>query len=134
MLRIKFNKNIKGYKIFGLEKREIKLTAYADDKVGYLNDKLSIELFFQEFDEWGEISGARINREKTVIVDIIKKDPIEDFKVLGVLFNKKKIFSKNLENAIGKIRKAILQWDIPSLNMLERITIVKPFFLVNFGP
>ncbi|CAF0905520.1 unnamed protein product [Brachionus calyciflorus] len=30
-LRIKLNRNIKGYKIYGLEEREIKLTAYADD-------------------------------------------------------------------------------------------------------
>ena len=89
------------------------MTAYADDIVGYLNSKLSIELFFQKFDEWGEISGERINREKTVIVDIIKKDPIEDFKVLGVLFNKKGISLKNLENVIGKIRQAIFLWDIP---------------------
>ena len=127
MLRIKLNTNIKGYKIYGLEEREIKLTSYADDIVGYLNDKLSIELFFQEFDEWGEISGARINREKTVIVDVINRDPIEDFKVLGVLFNKRGISSKNLENVLGKIKQAIFLCDIPSLNMLERITIVKTF-------
>ncbi|CAF0783138.1 unnamed protein product [Brachionus calyciflorus] len=101
MLRIKLNKNIKGYKIYGLEEREIKSTAYADDIVGYLNDKLSIELFFQEFAEWGKISGAKINREKTVIVDVNNPDTI-DFKVLG---------------------------DIPSLNMSERITIVKTFLL-----
>ncbi|CAF0936516.1 unnamed protein product [Brachionus calyciflorus] len=129
MLRIKLNKNIKGYKIYGLEEREIKLTAYADDIVGYLRDKLSIELFFHEFAEWGEISGARINREKTGIVDVNNPDPIEDFKVLGVLFNKKGISPKNLENVIGKINQAIYLWDIPSLNMLERITIVKTFLL-----
>ena len=46
-----------------------------------------------------------------------------------MLFNKKGISSKNLENVIGKIRKAIFLWDIPSLNMLERITIVKTFLL-----
>ncbi|CAF1055755.1 unnamed protein product [Brachionus calyciflorus] len=99
MLRIKQNKNIKGYKIYGLEEKEIKLTAYADadDIVGYLNDKLSIELFFQEFDEWGEISGGRINREKTVIVDVINLDPIEDIKVLEVLFKKKGMSSKTLK-------------------------------------
>ncbi|CAF1118442.1 unnamed protein product, partial [Brachionus calyciflorus] len=31
MLKIKQNNNIKGYKVYGLEEREIKLTAYADD-------------------------------------------------------------------------------------------------------
>ena len=46
-----------------------------------------------------------------------------------MLFNKKGISSKNLENVKGKIRQAIFLWDIPSLNMLERITIVKTFLL-----
>ena len=69
LLRIKQSKNIKGYNIYGLEAREIKASAYADDIVGYVSDKLSIQLFFQEFDEWGEISGASITREKTVIVE-----------------------------------------------------------------
>ncbi|CAF0977091.1 unnamed protein product [Brachionus calyciflorus] len=107
MLRIKLNKNIKGYKIYGLEEREIKSTAYADDIVEYLSDKLSIELFFQEFAEWGEISGAKINGEKTVIVDVNNPDPIEDFKVLRVFFNKKGISPKNIENVINKIKQAI---------------------------
>jgi len=129
MLRIKSNKSIKGYNIFVLENKEIKATAYADDIVGYVSDKLSVELFFQEFDEWGEISGASINKEKTIIVDVNNSVNIEDFKVLGIYFNKKGISSKNLEIVIEKIRKALFLWDIPSLNMLDRITIVKTFLL-----
>ncbi|RNA13835.1 pol-like protein [Brachionus plicatilis] len=109
---------------------EVKSTAYADDIIGYVSDELSIELFFQEFDEWGEISGARINKEKTKTIHINKNDKeIEDFKVLGILFNKKGISLQNYKNALEKIKKAIYIWDIPSLNMLERITICKTFIL-----
>ncbi|CAF1017144.1 unnamed protein product, partial [Brachionus calyciflorus] len=51
MLRIKNNQNIRGYKLYVLNEREIKCTAYADDIGGYLADHLSISLFFQEFDD-----------------------------------------------------------------------------------
>ncbi|CAF0729454.1 unnamed protein product [Brachionus calyciflorus] len=71
------------YIIYGLEAREIKASAYADDIVGNVSDKLSIQLFFQGFGEWEEISGASINREKTVIVEVNNSDEIESFKVLG---------------------------------------------------
>ena len=129
LLRIKLNGNIKGYKLIGLDEREIKATAYADDIVGYVSDTLSIQLFFQEFDEWGEISGASINRDKTVIIHINEKRSVEDFKVLGVFFNKKGISTINIKNVFEKIRRAIHIWDIPSLNMLDRITITKTFLL-----
>ncbi|CAF1106552.1 unnamed protein product [Brachionus calyciflorus] len=78
LLRIKQNKN-KGYNIYGLEAREIKASAYADDIVGYVSEKLSIQLFFQEFDECEEISGASNNREKMVIMEVNNSEEIEDF-------------------------------------------------------
>ena len=80
LTRIKQNKNIKGFNIYGFESREIKASAYADDIVRYVSDKLSTQLFFQEFDELREVSGASINREKTVIVEVNNSDEIEDFK------------------------------------------------------
>ncbi|CAF1135238.1 unnamed protein product, partial [Brachionus calyciflorus] len=139
MLRIKSNPNIRGYKLYVLNEREIKCTEYADDIVGYLADHLSISLFFQEFDEWGEISGASINRDKTRVIHVSKKEKEdEDFKVLGVWFNKKGISLHNYKAVFDKIKKALFIWDLPSLNMLERTTICKTFilsklwFLANF--
>ena len=52
------------------------------------------------------MGGASINRDITV-VDVKNLDKIQDFKVLGVLFNKKGISPKNLEDVIEKIKQAI---------------------------
>jgi len=45
LLRIKQNKNIKGFNIYGLEAKEIKASVYTDDIVGYVSDRLSIKHF-----------------------------------------------------------------------------------------
>ncbi len=47
-----------------VEKVEIKISAYADDIVGYIVDETSVKVFFMEFDRWGEISGASLNEDK----------------------------------------------------------------------
>jgi hypothetical protein len=40
-----------------LEKVEIKISAYADDIVGYVVDETSVKEFFMEFDRWGKSLG-----------------------------------------------------------------------------
>ena len=53
---------------------------------------LKIYEFFIEFDRWGEISGASLNRDKTGFI-IINSDSLEktsqDVEILGMLFNNK---------------------------------------------
>ena len=65
LLRIEKNENIKGYKLNVMREWEIKATAYADDVVGYTQDDESTQHFINEFEKWGRISGAFINRDKT---------------------------------------------------------------------
>ena len=93
----KKNVNINGYIVHSLRRAEIKVVAYADDITGYTVDIRSIKEFFQEFDEWGEISGASLNKAKTQIIKVGKDEPLsEDVKILGVLFNNKGISPQNL--------------------------------------
>ncbi len=68
ILWIKDKKSIQGYITNVAERYEIKISAYADDIVGYVTDETSIKEFFMEFDEWGEISGAKLNKDKTKII------------------------------------------------------------------
>ena len=94
LLRIEMNENIKGYKLKILKESEIKVTAYADDVVGYVVDDESIMHFFNEFEKWGMISGAKINRDKTQIIKINQDENLlenEKVKILGVIFDKKGI-------------------------------------------
>ena len=50
ILRIKANSEIKGYVKMNFE---TKISAYADDIVGYVVDRSSIKEFFAEFEGWG---------------------------------------------------------------------------------
>jgi hypothetical protein len=54
IIRLKQNEEIKGFVIS-------KAAGYADDISGFLKSINSISFFFQEFKEWGKISGAVLN-------------------------------------------------------------------------
>ena len=55
LIRINNNNKINGYCIHIMKKREMKVSAYADDVTGYTIDESATKEFFLEFDEWGDI-------------------------------------------------------------------------------
>jgi hypothetical protein len=138
LIRIKKKDSIKGYLMPGATNSEIKSTAYADDVVGYVRDERSIREFFCEFEEWGDVSGASINKEKTKIMATHERNNRIEMKVLGVIFDRKGICQKNLELVENKLIQAINIWNTVKLNMLERIVVCKTFifskllFILNF--
>ena len=118
------NKNIAGYKIPRMvlnneidnqgnneeNVSEIKKTLYADDTDGILENTMSIDYLFEEFNKWGEVSGASMNEEKTQILAI--NSPIntyrninfvDEIKILGIIFNKVGVDKQNLLKAKKKI-------------------------------
>jgi hypothetical protein len=117
IVRIHLNNNINGYKIPAMIsnseennneiKDEMKSSIYADDTGGILRDDDSIEYFFDEFKDWGGISGASMNEDKTKILAINSEHKeyrnikfVEELKLLGIIFNKTGVAKKNLENNI----------------------------------
>jgi hypothetical protein len=80
IVKIHSNPNIKGFKIPEMISRlesnenaiekEVKASIYADDTDGILGTKESIDPFFDEFNNWGMISGASMNEDKTKILAI----------------------------------------------------------------
>jgi hypothetical protein len=68
---------------------EIKAQIYADDTEGIVRDLKSIGYFFNEFKDWGKVSGASMNEDKTKILAINSSvnsyrniDFVNDLKVL----------------------------------------------------
>jgi hypothetical protein len=118
---------------------EIKIKAYADDVDSITTDLTSIEKIIQEFDEWGEISGASINREKTKILTYnikgslanpnISQNFVKEMKILGVIFDKNGISNENVSSCIKKIRTILNIWQSYHLNLLEKITVSRTFGL-----
>jgi exonuclease III len=130
LVRIGENEDIKGYKVRAVREFEIKTSAYADDVVGYVVDEASIEHFFSEFEKWGRVSGASLNKEKTKLIRIgVESEESEDVKILGVYFNKQGLSGKNIKAILDKIRSTIAIWSTVKQNMLERIVVCKTFIL-----
>ena len=79
-LRVKNNKDIKGYVVNYERKVEVKITSYADDVTVYTIHDKSSEEFFSEFNRWSEISGASLNKDKTQYIKIRKNDTIPKYR------------------------------------------------------
>ena len=73
LVRISLNKNIIGFpiKVASNLPIEIKSTAYADDTAGILKNLESIDFFFEEFKDWGKVSGACVNEVKLIGISLL---------------------------------------------------------------
>ena len=92
--------------------------------------------FFNEFNEWDQVSAAILNVEKTKILALnsLHKEFegikfIQEMKILRIEFNKEGITKNNINKAIENIKKSIAIWDGVYLNTLERVIVSKTFIL-----
>ena len=135
LININLNEKIKGYKVNVTRNLEIKSSAYADDVAGVVSDESSVMEFFKMFNEWGEISGASINQEKTKILSVNVKEEysnlkfVNELKILGIIFNKNGISDENINKAHTNIEKTLGMWYCVNLNTIERIVVCKTFAL-----
>ena len=139
----KFEKNIKGIMI---RQKEIKITQFPDDTTIILNgteDSLQAALNILEI--FGNISGLRVNTEKTQIVWIGKKKGVKNklkvnkelhwgsecFSLLGINLsvNLQQVPSLNYEPALNNIQASLaqLQWHL--LSPLGKKTVLKSFIV-----
>ena len=134
IVRIHNNTNIKGYKIPEMIPRvgpnenaiegEVKSSIYADDTDGILRTIESIDPFFDEFKNWGEISGASMNEDKTKILAINSHHKEHgnikfstDLKMLGIIFDKHGLAKMNLVNCLKKIENTLNLWNNIRFNL-----------------
>ena len=135
LISINLNEKIKGYKLNITKSFEVKTSAYADDVAGLVTDEQSIKEFFNSFKEWGKISGASMNEDKTNILSINVNEEystlkfVSEMKLLGVVFNKLGISDENLKKTETKIEQTLGMWQCVNLNTLERIVVCKTFAL-----
>ena len=77
LIKINGNPNIKGYEFTITKHNKIKILAYADDTCIILKDRESIRLVIEHFEEWGGLSGANLNKEKSSLLIL---NPNEQYK------------------------------------------------------
>lgn len=142
-VRIRNNKNIKGIKI---ENEAIKISQYADDTSIMLDgSKTSLEEALNELAGFADISGLKINYDKTQVVWIGAKKYSTDsiktrwklawgasqFKLLGITFNVdlSTMVTLNFADKILQLKSSVKQWNRRCLTPLGKITVIKSMLL-----
>ena len=143
---IRSNNNIKGITI---QNREHKLSLYADDTTLFLKqDERSMRACMDALLEFENMSGLRVNKEKTKVVQIggIGDNRIEfckdlkllwttKFTALGITYdvqNMNTIADQNIESKIKEINRQIMIWNGRNITPYGKITITKSLLISKF--
>lgn len=139
-LRVKQNKDLKGYKIRGKESEvEVKLSQYADDGIMFLNDEDQIYKAISIINEFGILSGLKLNRNKSIGLylgtDKYNRDKVihginiteEPQKCLGIYvgYNRKTCDERNWTEKLNNIEILLETWKQRQLTLFGKITILK---------
>ena len=146
-VKIRQNKKIKGIKI---NNKEFKISQYADDTSIFLDgssDALNCTLI--KLDKFADISGLKINFDKTQVVWIGSKKHStsaiktkwklswgsKNFKILGIIFNVdlNQMIKENYTSKIQQIEKIANIWSKRSLTPLGKIKVIKTFMISIFN-
>ena len=139
--RIRDDQTIKGIRT---PRREVKLTAYADDLTALLIDMNDLNNVEKTLNEFGEISGLKLNQDKTEVLAIgqtnltaEQEEKLKDvIKVTGICHGlpTKKIETKdaNFTGPINKLQRTLNLWKSRNLSLLGRAQIFKAQGLAAF--
>ena len=135
-LRIRSDNQIQGLKI-GQE--TVKLSSFADDMTCFLENKLSYIALFEILKSFEELSGLKVNHEKTELlalgnntlhdVDFPKHTLCEVIKILRVHFgyDVRQRDSLNFKQTLKAVKKSLNMRKWRGLSLLGRIQIIKTF-------
>ena len=115
---------------------------HADDCTNFIKDVKSYNELMKEFENFGQISGSKINTEKTEILLIgdwrgkkhglplhLIKDKI---KTLGINFGENSV-NRNLKEIRDEIQRNLNIWAPVPICLMERAQIVKNFMYVHLN-
>ena len=142
-LMIRKNSNIKGIRVKG---REVLLSQFADDTSLFLDgSEKSLKEAMMMLDKFAEVSGLRVNHDKTQIIWIGSMKNSQQrymrdsnfqwnpgvFKVLGIKFstNISLISELNYADKLSEIRRILNRWKKRQLTPFGRITVIKTLVL-----
>lgn len=146
-IKIRQNSKIKGIKI---NSTEFKISQYADDTSIFLDgssDALNCTLI--ELDKFANVSGLKINFDKTQVVWIGSKKystsaiktkwklswGSKKFKILGIIFNVdlNQMIKENYTTKIQQLENLANIWSKRSMTPLGKITVIKTFMISIFN-
>lgn len=142
-IAIRSHNVIKGIKI---GTNEHKLSLYADDLLVYLtNPQLYISPLLRVFEEYSDISGYKLNYEKSEAFPINILDELKyivtplklctnGFKYLGIQIDLKHddMFKKNYSILLDKVKDDMLKWKELPLSLIGRVNVIKITILPKY--
>ena len=140
---IRDNKNIEGITIF---QKEQKISQYADDTTLFIKaNERNIRNCMLTLGEFEEVSGLRVNKEKTKVIKIgewrdngtilcedLKLDWSQEFVSLGITYNIKdfeNITERNIDLKLKEIYKLIQIWNGRFLTPFGKVVIIKSLLI-----
>jgi len=112
----------------------IKMTVYADDLTLLLSNEESLRKSFRLLEDFQNVSGLKVNQDKTEILSIEDDDQIDDreartLTVTGITHalnrNLDLMEEKNFGKIIGKLTTTLNLWKTRNLTLLGRVQVVK---------
>ena len=120
---------------------EVKQILYADDMTIFIRDKASVRLLQNLFQAFSEISGLKVNMDKTKILVIGKNEGnvaqyqfgsiVTEIKILGITFalETKRMEEVNYKEILSKIKRLLVWWKQRDLTMMGKIHLLKTYAL-----
>ena len=139
--QVKRSDVLTGIKIY--DSAEIRISQYADDTVLFLeNSSECLKGALQELNKFSDLSGLRLNIEKTSCMQVGPLNPqhnensqgikwVNQMKILGIMFanDSNDITKRNLQPKIEQIQKEIAQWRRRNITPIGRITVIKSLLI-----
>ena len=131
---------IAGLKIPGSGGREARCVYYMDDVTVLMTDGPSVAKAIERTEWFGEASGSKLNRGKTVLKlfgqwgeaekrELPLKESGGEMKVLGVEFDTDGLGDCNWVKILDKVEKKVQFWRLRQLTMAGKVLIVKSMLL-----
>ena len=132
------DENLKGID-FG--KCEVKQILYADDMTIFLRDKDSVVSLQKLFQTFQEVSGLKVNLDKTKVMLIGKdrrdiehlnfRNVVSEVKILGITFSLDNgiRIEQNYKEILSKIKRLLVWWKQRDLTMMGKIYLIKTYAL-----
>uniref|UniRef100_A0A803SWC5 Reverse transcriptase domain-containing protein n=1 Tax=Anolis carolinensis TaxID=28377 RepID=A0A803SWC5_ANOCA len=124
-----------------IRKHNYKVRAFADDLICIIDDPIkTIQYWLTKIKEYGEVSGLKINTEKTMILpkNLTKKRQEELTKISGIQIRGKikylginitarnsQLLENNYDQKWKEIKKDLERWRYAKLSLLGRISVIK---------
>ncbi len=134
-INIKMNENIRGLEVqTHNEKRQVKISQYADDGHVLLYDMASLDNTLHTITEFTKMAGPKLNLDKCELIPLkgeIVEHPniksVKNAKCLGIWVGKDKHINddKNWNEKVEKIKKSLQIWKTRNLTLFGKTTIIK---------